>query len=85
MRLLQLVLVCALAASTTVGAVEKLRFDNHRVYNIDIQNAEQLKTLQQLELNSDGVSWGIPFSCGMLNLINNWICIILAPFLGVTS
>lgn len=66
MRLLQIVLVCALATSASVVAVEKLRFDNHRVYNIDIQNAEQLKTLQQLELNSDGVSneiemWNVQF------------------------
>lgn len=34
---------------------EKARFDNYRVYSVDIANAEQLDILKQLEQHADGL------------------------------
>jgi hypothetical protein len=41
--------------SLAVG--EKARFDNYRVYNLKIENAQQLATLQEMENYRDGVSF----------------------------
>lgn len=38
-----------------VGAFgEKVRFDNYRVYSVNIENEEQLKVLRELEAYPDG-------------------------------
>lgn len=34
---------------------EKARFDNYRVYSVNVENAEQLKVLRELESYSDGI------------------------------
>lgn len=39
------------------AASEKARFDNYRVYQISIENDEQLELLQQIENYPDGVSF----------------------------
>lgn len=44
----------------SVVAAEKARFDNYRVYSIEIKNGEQLQVIQQLENHPDGVSFLIP-------------------------
>lgn len=36
---------------------EKARFDNYRVYSINIQNENQLEVLQGLESSQDGISY----------------------------
>lgn len=41
-------------------SAEKARFDNYRVYSIEIANEEQLKVLQQLENHQDGLTFLIP-------------------------
>lgn len=41
-------------------AAEKARFDNYRVYSIEIKNEEQLKVLQQIENHQDGLLFLIP-------------------------
>lgn len=38
-----------------VGAYgEKVRFDNYRVYSVNVENGEQLKVLRELEAYPDG-------------------------------
>lgn len=39
---------------------EKARFDNYRVYLIEVENDEQLKVLQDLENYQDGLSFMMP-------------------------
>lgn len=46
-----LALLCAMVA---VVAAEKLRFDDNRVYSLDVTNQEQLDWLHQLENDADG-------------------------------
>lgn len=41
-------------------AAQKARFDNYRVYSIEIENEEQLKVLQQFENHQDGLLFLIP-------------------------
>lgn len=45
-----------------VGAVvgDKARFDHYRVYSIEIQNEQQLKVLQDLEDQQDGLTFTKP-------------------------
>lgn len=39
---------------------EKARFDNYRVYSIDVNNDEQLEVLKELENHRDGLLFLIP-------------------------
>lgn len=41
-------------------SAEKARFDNYRIYSIEIANEDQLKVLQQLENHQDGLLFLIP-------------------------
>lgn len=43
-----------------VIAGEKARFDNYRIYSMEIKNAEQLQVLQQLDNHQDGSLFLIP-------------------------
>lgn len=47
--ILALALLCV-----TVAAVEKARFDNYRVYSLNVETVEQLMELRKLDGNSDG-------------------------------
>lgn len=44
-----------LVASVIVVFGEKARFDNYRVYSIDIKNENQLNVLRELENYPDGI------------------------------
>lgn len=50
------VLIVAFAIFGSSLAVTKVRYDNYRLFNVEIRTEKQLKTLQQLEMNPDGVS-----------------------------
>lgn len=47
--ILGVLILCGLAS-----AVEKARFDNYRVYGLNVDTVEQLKELKKLDGNSDG-------------------------------
>lgn len=47
--ILGLALLCTIASAT-----EKARFDNYRVYSLNVETVEQLKELKKLDENSDG-------------------------------
>lgn len=63
-----------LIAGFLVACAEKARFDNYRVYSVHIENEEQLKVLQELELHPDGVSF---FESP--NVVNQTIDIMVPP------
>lgn len=44
-------------ASFVLISGEKARYDNYRVYSIDIQNEKQLEELQALENSQDGITY----------------------------
>lgn len=44
------------ALATTLASGEKARFDNYRIYNVKIDNTEQLHQLQEIDMHLDGVS-----------------------------
>lgn len=47
--------VLAIFVACFVGAFgERVRFDNYRVYSVNVQNEEQLKVLRELEAYPDG-------------------------------
>lgn len=47
--------VVAIVVACFVGAFgEKARFDNYRVYSVNVENEEQLKILNDLEAYPDG-------------------------------
>ena len=46
-----------LAATISLAIAEKARFDNYRVYRLNIENELQLSVLQQIEQFPDGVSF----------------------------
>lgn len=52
---MRIIIVFVLFGSFLVSFCEKARFDNYRVYSIQIENDEQLKVLQGLESNQDGL------------------------------
>lgn len=52
------VLLLAVGVCSTLA--EKVRFDNYRVYDVSIENDEQLQVLQYLEQFSDGYSFWEP-------------------------
>lgn len=47
-------LLFAVGVCSTIA--DRVRFDNYRVYDVSVDNDEQLKVLQYLEQFSDGVS-----------------------------
>lgn len=55
-----IVVLAAVLVSLNLVSAEKARFDNYRVYSIEIANEEQLRVLQQLENRQDGLSFLIP-------------------------
>lgn len=55
---LQLVLVLLMCAS---GFGAKSRYDNYKLFSLTLENVEQVKLLQNLELNSDSYDfWSSP-------------------------
>lgn len=52
MRSIALALICL---GFAVVCSEKARFDNYRVYSIQIENSEQLEVLKELENYQDGL------------------------------
>lgn len=55
MKLLVISLIAVLCVFV-VEPSEKARFDNYRVYEISIENEDQLDLMQQIENYPDGVS-----------------------------
>lgn len=54
---MKLFVIALLAAVLALGAQsEKARFDNYRVYEILIENDQQLELMQSIEAYPDGVS-----------------------------
>ncbi|KAJ6648921.1 Zinc carboxypeptidase A 1 [Pseudolycoriella hygida] len=47
-------IILGLALLSIAMAIEKARFDNYRVYSINVDTVEQLKELRKLDGNSDG-------------------------------
>lgn len=44
------------AALCCMAFAEKARYDNYRVYEIQIENEQQLELMNHIEANPDGVS-----------------------------
>lgn len=53
MRSLFVVVLIGLVAGVSCG--EKARFDNYRVYSVPIHNEDQLRLLQEIDENPNGV------------------------------
>ena len=49
-------LSAVLVLSLSVNCAEKARYDNYRIYEVFIENEEQLELLKDIENNSYGVS-----------------------------
>lgn len=47
--------LCVLLCFVAAKASEKARFDNYRVYEILIENDQQLELMQEIENHPDGV------------------------------
>jgi hypothetical protein len=43
-------------AITVNAVIEKARFDNYRVYELNIENDDQLNLMKEIDNNPDGVS-----------------------------
>lgn len=43
-----------LALIVAVISAEKMRFDNHKIFNINVKNVEQMNVLKQLEETPEG-------------------------------
>ncbi|CRL07711.1 CLUMA_CG020665, isoform A [Clunio marinus] len=57
--------IILLIFSFTIGSCEKARFDNYRVYSINIDNNVQLSVLKEIEQTSDSYSfWDSPTHVG---------------------
>lgn len=54
---MQLITFAVAFASFSAIFCEMVRFDNYRVYSIKIENMEQLKALQDLESNQNGLTF----------------------------
>lgn len=52
---LSVVLVVVLLCAFSEQSKEKARYDNYRVYEIFVENDQQLKLMQQIENYPDGV------------------------------
>lgn len=48
--ILAIIVTCLAAVSS-----EKARYDNYRVYAVEIENQQQLKLLQDIEIQRDGI------------------------------
>lgn len=53
MKSLALIVFAASFVITVLGDI--VRFDNYRIYSVNIENDEQLKVLSDLEINPDGL------------------------------
>lgn len=67
------IVVTILIASLVVVLGEKARFDNYRVYSVNIENVEQLNVLRELETYPDGISFR------MMPKVGQMIDIIVPP------
>lgn len=54
---MKLLILAIVLACFIVTFGEKARYDNYRVYSVEIQNEKQLKVLQELEKYRDGSSF----------------------------
>lgn len=54
MKLALCIVVLLSLGCLTAG--EKARYDNYRIYRLDIENVQQLELLQEIERYPDGVS-----------------------------
>lgn len=51
---MKLFVVAVFIACFTAALGEKARYDNYRVYSVNVENEEQLKVLNELEAYPDG-------------------------------
>lgn len=59
-------LLLLIAAAVCSAFAEQARFDNYRVYQVNIATEQQLQTLQYLEQHSDGyIFWDLPAQTNM--------------------
>lgn len=49
------VVAISIACFVVVAFSEKLRYDNYRIYSLNVANEEQLKVLNELEAYPDGI------------------------------
>lgn len=62
---MKLFVVAIFVACLAVTFGEKIRFDNYRVYSLNVTNENQLKELHELENSSDGTTFLVsPSSVG---------------------
>lgn len=62
-----IVVVTIFVATFIVVFGEKARFDNYRVYSVNIENEEQLSVLRELEAYADGISFrAMPTAVGQM-------------------
>lgn len=54
---MKLLSVAIVFACFVAGFSEKARFDNYRVYSIDVENEQQLAVLKDFESGLDGISF----------------------------
>lgn len=54
---LTVVLIFLLSVSRSLSFAEKIRYDNHKLYSIQLQNEDQMQIMQEIENNSDAVSF----------------------------
>lgn len=50
------ILIFSLIALISIATADKARYDNYRVYRVDVDNHEQLSVLHYLADNSDAVN-----------------------------
>lgn len=60
MHQIKMIVFISILIFFNIIAADKARFDNYRVYSIEIKNEQQLKVLQQLENHQDGLLFLIP-------------------------
>lgn len=54
------ILLSILLIGLSVVTGDKARFDNYRVYSVDVKNDEQLQVLKELENHQDGLLFLVP-------------------------
>lgn len=65
---MQAISLIGFLVSLSVVIGDKARFDNYRVYSVEIQNAEQLQVLLELEDVQNGLLFLIPPSVNQTNV-----------------
>ncbi|CAO1308920.1 unnamed protein product [Diamesa serratosioi] len=70
------IILCTVVVAFVIGSVisERARFDNYRVYSINIENAKQLNILQELNEYPDGYNFWDPPS-----KVNSKIDLVVPP------